>query len=202
MAIEPLATVADLADLGISVDDPTLAHSLLASVSADVREAAGSLITVATSTVEIATEASRRVELPARPVRDVSDVELDGAPLVEGVDYVAHSGCLWRLGGRPWHRYGDIPSVLKVTFTHGYDVVPADVVRTVCMYVAAGLAAAKDEFSGNRGLQYVGVDDYREGYLSGSDEVVDPAELTERTKRNLRARFGAFAGPNVIGSQR
>ena len=200
--LEPLATVADLAALGIDTTKTALVESLLESVSAEVRDAAGSLITKITSTVSFATESSRRIELPARPVREVSSVSLDGRELVDGVDYVAHSDSLWRLGGTTWHAYGDVPSVLVVTFEHGYDTVPADVVRMVCMYVAAGLAASEDGFSGNRGLQYIGVDDYREGYLAGADEVVDPSELTERTKRNLRARFSAGSGPAVIESIR
>lgn len=202
MALEPLATVADLVDLGIDTSNTALANFLLDSVSAEVRDAAGVPITLTTSTVEIATEASRRIELPARPVRSVESVQLDGEPLTEGSDYVLRSGCLWRVDGCAWHRYGTVPGLLTVEFTHGYDEAPADVVRMVCMYVAAGINAAADKFAGHRGLQYVSIDDYREGYLSGTDEVVDPASLTERTKRDLRARFGTFAGPTVIGAVR
>lgn len=200
MALEPLATVADLAALGIDTDDADLVDSLLISVSAAVREAAGVPIIRTASTVSLATEASRRIELPGAPIRSVTAVSLDGAPLTEGVDYVVRSGCLWRLG-QPWHRHDEVPSELTVTYEHGFDEVPADIVRTVCLYVAAGINAAKDGFEGHRGLQYMSIDDYREGYLSGTDEVVDPAELTERTKADLRARFGG-SGPLVIGSVR
>lgn len=201
MTLEPLATLADLTALNIDTSNVALADSLLASVSAAVREAAGTPITETTSTVRFATESSRRVELPARPVRSVSSVKLDGEELTEGVDFVVRDGHLWRLGGRPWHDYGQVPRELEVTFTHGYTQVPADIVRTVCVYVAAGIAAAQDGFEGHRGLQYRSIDDVREGFLSGADEVVDPTELTERTKAALRARFGG-GRIGVIGAVR
>lgn len=200
MALAPLATVADLAALGIDTTNPALADFLLNSVSAEVRDAAGVQITLATSTVTIATEASRRIELPGYAIRSVASVELDGEPLTEGVDYKFRAGSLYRVGC-PWRRPGEIPSELTVTYDHGFDEVPADIVRTVCLYVAAGINAAAEKFAGHRGLQYVSIDDYREGYLSGTDEVVDPAGLTERTRDNLRARFGG-AGPVVYGSTR
>ena len=202
MAVEPLATVADLATYGIDDSNRDLAEALLASVSDEVRDAAGCPIVKTVSTATFSTEASRRIELPARPVRSVSDVSLNGESLTAGTDYVVRGDCLWRTDGRAWHRYGDIPGELEVTFEHGYDQVPEDIVRMVCMYVAAGIAASKDQFEGHRGLQYRGVDDYREGYLAGSDEVVDEASLTDRTKADLAARFGVRSGPSVIGSVR
>jgi len=201
VALAPLATVAALATYGIDDSDRPLAEALLASVSDEVRDAAGCPIIRTVSTVAFATEASRRIELPARPVRSVMSVTLNGDPLSEGGDYVVRGDCLWRSDGRAWHRYGDIPGELEVAFEHGYDEIPQDIVRMVCMYVAAGIAASKDGFEGHRGKQYMSIDDYREGYLSGSDEVVDAAELTDRTKAGLRARFGG-SGPTVVGSIR
>lgn len=198
MAFAPLATVADLTALGVDTTNTALVDSLLVSVSEAVREAAGTPITLTTSTVSFSTEPSRRIELPARPVRSVAAVALDGVTLTPETDYVLRDGHLWRVGGM-WHCHGAVPSELTVTFTHGYDACPSDVIRTVCLYVAAGVAAAADGFAGHRGKQYVSVDDYREGYLSGGDEVVDPTELTERTKRDLRARFGG-SGPQVVGT--
>jgi len=200
VALAPLATVADLSDLGIDTSNTALVDFLLNSVSEEVREAAGVQITRATSTVTIATEASRRIELPGFAPREVTDVSLDGLSLTEGTDYVVRAGSLYRTCG-PWRHPGDIPGALTVTYVHGLDEVPADIKRTVCLYVAAGINAAEDKFAGHRGLQYVSIDDYREGYLSGTDEVVDPAGLTQRTRDQLRARFGGSA-PVVYGSTR
>src|SRR5690625_1731221 len=129
MSVDSLATVEDLAALGIEVSDSVLAERLLASVSAEVRDAAGVPITKATSTVSFPTEASRRIELPGYLPRDVTGVSLDGAQLTEGADYVVRAGCLWRVGVAHWHRPGDVSSELTVTYTHGYDTVPEDIVR-------------------------------------------------------------------------
>src|SRR5690625_3827363 len=201
MSVDSLATVDDLTNLGIEVADANLAEMLLASVSSEVRDAAGVPITETTSTASFPTEASRRVELPGYLARDVEEVLLDGEKLEDGTDYVVRAGSLWRVGVRYWHRPGDVPSELTVTYTHGYETVPADIVRMVCMYVAAGLNAATEGFATSRGLQYMSIDDYREGYATGDNEIVDPLELTERTKAALRARFGGSA-PVVYGSVR
>lgn len=200
MALEPLATVDDLSELGIDTSNAALVDFLLNSVSEEVREAAGVQIARATSTVTIATEASRRIELPGYAPREVTAVSLNDEPLTDGVDYLVRAGSLYRTRG-PWHGRGNIPGELTVTYDHGLDEVPPDIVRTVCLYVAAGINAAADKFAGHRGLQYISIDDYREGYLSGTDEVVDPASLTQRTRDQLRARFGG-AAPVVYGSTR
>lgn len=202
MSVDSLATVDDLTNLGIEVTDANLAEMLLASVSSEVRDAAGVPITETTSTASFPTEASRRVQLPGYLARDVKDVLLDGEPLTEGTDYVVRAGSLWRVGAANWHQPGDVPRELTATYTHGYETPPADIVRMVCMYVAAGLNAAADGgFATSRGLQYMSIDDYREGYATGDNEIVDPMELTDRTKAALRARFGG-AGPVVYGSVR
>lgn len=199
MSVEPLASLDDLADLGIEVTDANVAESLLASVSSEVRAAAGVPITRTTSTVLLETYPSRRITLPGAPVRSVESVELDGTPLVEGRDFVVRSGALWRVGRTVWQTIGELPGELEVTYEHGFDVVPGDIVRTVCLYVAAGLNAAEEGFESTRGLQYMSVDDFREGYATGDNEVVDPAGLTDRTKADLAARFGG-AGPVVYRS--
>src|SRR5690606_42116241 len=59
MTLELLATLADLAALNIDVSDTALADSLLASMSAAVREAAGTPITDTTSTVRFKSEERR-----------------------------------------------------------------------------------------------------------------------------------------------
>jgi len=201
VSVDSLATVDDLTNLGIEVTDANLAELLLASVSDEIRATAGVPITAVTSTISFPTEASRRIELPGHLPRDVENVRLDGVDLAEDRDYVVRGGSLWRVGCPHWHKPGTPPSELTVTYTHGYDQVPADLVRMVCMYVAAGLNAARDGFSTPRGLQYVRIDDYSEGYATGDQEVVDPSALTERTKQHLRARFGG-AAPVVYGSVR
>lgn len=193
-ALPDLAVTADLTALGIPTTNTALVGSLLTSVSAAVREAAGVPISLTTSTVTMWTEPSRRIELPARPVVSVDEVLLDGEPVT---DYVLRGSSLYR--DRPWQRPGAIPSELEVTFTHGYTKVPADIVKLVCTLVGAGIVESADGVGRTRGLSSESIDDYRVSYTRGEDEVVDATELPERTKAALRARFGGSA-VTVLGT--
>lgn len=177
-----LATLADLESYGIDVTDEQAASSLLDSVSDAVRSAAGCPITFGEWTVDIPGEQSRKLDLPCRAVRSVSKVLVDGKPVDD-----------WRLLGsslyreEPWSPFGRIPSVVTVTFTGGWKPIPADIVRLVCSYTAAGLHQLEDGGPGAHvGVSYERVDDAQ------SDETqIDVTELPESTKRSLRNRFGA-----------
>jgi len=196
VARAPLATVADLsAYTTVPSDKVDLADRLLASVSAAVREAAESTITRETSTITLWTEASRRIELPGGPVRSVDSVTLDGAPVT---DWVLRGSSLWREA--PWQRYGDMPHELVVTYDHGLDEAPEDVVQLVCMLVSAGLAV-DGEFGEDRGLASERIDDWQRSLTQGDAEIIDPTELPARTRDMLRDRFGG-GRVRVVGTIR
>ena len=181
--MEPLATVYDLSDRGITAEPAALAESLLASVSAAVREAAGSPISLEESTITLAGSPSQWLPLNVYAPRVPSTVSIDG----QGVtDYTLVDGKLWRQSGWVTRRE---PSLVNVTLEHGLDEVPADIVNMVCMFVAAGMSEAKSGFAKPRGRQYVSLDDWREGFTTGDREIVDPTELTDRVKASLRRRF-------------
>lgn len=76
-----LATLQDLRKYGIDVPDNTVALSLLDSVSAAVRDAAGCPITMGEWTVDLPGEQSRKLDLPCRAVQAVSKVLVDGRPI-------------------------------------------------------------------------------------------------------------------------
>lgn len=190
MALAPLATVADLTRLGVPTGDAALVESLLESVSAEVRDAAGSPISRVTATITLTGSREQYLPLPVKPVTEVAAVELDGLPVT---DWKLVDGRLWRAGG--WSFYA--PTLINVTLTYGYATVPADIVRLVCMMVAAGVYASEDGFNSSRGLTYESVDDSRVGYATGDAEVVDVAGLPERTRAMLRERFGG--GATVTG---
>lgn len=181
-----LATLADLESYGIDVTDEQAASSLLDSVSDAVRSAAGCPITFGEWTVDIPGEQSRKLDLPCRAVRSVSKVLVDGKPVDD-----------WRLLGsslyreEPWSPFGRIPSVVTVTFTGGWDPIPADIVRLVCSYVAAGLHQLADGGPGaHSGIAYERLDDAQVGYTHDGTQI-DATELPEATRRSLRNRFGA-----------
>ncbi|GAB3166625.1 hypothetical protein GCM10027059_25860 [Myceligenerans halotolerans] len=195
MALTPLAAVADLQARGIDTSDTDRIDALLDEASSAVRDAAGSAISRSTSTVTLWTEASRRIELPARPVQAVATVTLDGVAVT---DYKLRGSALWR--DCYWQQPDKTPGELVVTFTHGYDPVPADIVGLVCSLVAAGLASADDGYDPKRGKSYERIDDYQYGMQTGDDELVSPMELPDRTRTWLRARFGT--GSTVMGTVR
>ena len=190
MALEPLATVADLSAYGVDAANETLATRVLASVSEAVREAAGAPISRVTSTVVLTGSPGQWLRLPGGPVRSVATVLVDGKAVT---DYKVRDGRLWLPSS--WQPGGE-PSEVTVTYDHGLDEVPEDIVRLVCMYTAAGMAQAASGFD-SRGKAYERIDDWQVGYLQGGDEVVDHAELTDRTKASLAARFGG--GTYVTG---
>lgn len=193
-----LATTADLSARGIPVTDTDGVTAFLAAASSAVRGAAGCPISKETSTVTLSTEASRRLELPSRPVHSVASVTLDGEALTVGTDVLLRGSSLWRED--PWQRQGAVPGEVVVTFTHGLETVPEDVVDLVCSLVAGALAAKAAGYEAHTGVQYESTDDYRVGYLTGEDAVASVMELPERTKRALRRRFGSQA--LVAGSSR
>ena len=187
MALDPLATVADLSAYNVDTTNATLVDRLLGAVSEAVREAAGTPISAVTSTVTLTGSQERWLALPGGPVTAVTSVSLDDEVLTD-----------WRLrDGRLWRRCGwqsDCgPSDVEVTYSHGLATVPADVVRLVCMYVAAGVAQSSGDSYGDRNKAYERIDDWQVGFRQGGDEVVDHTELTERTKADLAARFGGGA---------
>lgn len=194
MATTHLATAVDLALRGITGDGDLLAALLDAATDA-VQAEAGTLVARATSTVTFPTEASRRIELPARPVRAVTSVQLDG---VEVTDWHLRGSSLWRES--LWQRRGAIPSDLTVTFEHGWDPVPSAVVDIVCALVAGGLAAASEAYDPKRRMSYERIDDYQYGLRTGDDEITSVMELPRRTTDLLRRRFGI--GSAVVGSAR
>lgn len=198
MALAPLAVTADLSARGIATTDTTGVAAFLAAATAAVRDAAGCPISKETSTVTLSTEASRRLELPSRPVHSVASVTLDGESLTVGTDVFLRGSALWR--EIPWQRQGAIPGEVVVTFTHGLDAIPEDIVDLVCSLVAGALASKDAGYEAHTGVQYEASDDYRVGYLSGDDAAASVMDLPERTKRSLRKRFGSQV--LVAGSSR
>lgn len=182
-----LATLDDLKSNGIEVTDEQTATSLLDSVSDAVRSAAGCPITLGEWTVDIPGEQSRNSTCHARPSEAFPGCSSTARPSTTG-DSSDHS--LYR--EEPWSPFGRIPSVVTVTFTGGWNPIPADVVRLVCSYVAAGLHQLEDGGPGAHvGVSYERVDDAQVGYTQGDSTQIDVTELPEATKRRLRNRFGA-----------
>ncbi|WP_327376202.1 hypothetical protein OG393_20985 [Streptomyces sp. NBC_01216] len=189
MALDPLATVADLEARGLYVDasEETIVGTFLAVASAAVREAAASPITQTTSTVTVEGEPGQWLTLPGQPVTAVSTVLLDGEAVTD-----------WRLvGGRLWRTAGWASgcglSLFDVTQTHGLETVPADLVDLVSRMAAGALKAQRAEEDGSglaadKPITSERIGDYAVTYAN--DGRVTEMELPQHWRERLEARFG------------
>lgn len=185
MALEPLATTADLAARGITITAPLDANKLLAAASAAVRDAAGAAISSVTSTVTLTGTRERYLPLPAGPVTDVAEVSANNHAIT---DFVVIDGQLYRefgwqffLSNDQW-QFTRAPSLITVTFTHGLAQVPDDIIDLVCSMVGQRV---KTGYNVDPRLVSASIDDYREQYSVD----VQVGQLPESTREWLRQRF-------------
>jgi hypothetical protein len=145
--MQPLADPSDLADrLGVTFtsEQNDRAAALLADASAAVRNYTRQDITIVEDDVAtLETTAEQWLFLPQRPVISVSSVVAGGATLATGF-WKLENDALFRYYGwasrlylagttQPWNQ----PDTIVVTYTHGYGVVPDDIVRVVCKLAKA-----------------------------------------------------------------
>jgi hypothetical protein len=198
MALDPLATLADLADRGLTVEagtETTVATTYLYVASTAVREAAGVPISQATSTISLEGEAGEWLTLPGPPILSVASVEIDGETVT---DWRLRNHRLWRACG--WAP-GCGPSEVEVVQTHGLAVVPSDIVDLVCRIAATAFADYRSDPDG-AGLAAGDIRAERIGDYSvtyGSSGLITSMELPDYLRERLAARFGG--GVAVVRSR-
>lgn len=193
MALDPLATAADLAARGLTVDasETAIVAVYLDVASAAVREAAGSPISETTSTITLEGEPGQWLTLPGLPITAVATVELDGVAVT---DWRLRSHRLWRAAG--WTAC-DGPSEVEVTQTHGLPTAPVDIIDLVCRMVAAALVAYRSEEGGaglaaDKVLTSERLGDWAVTY--GNDGRITEMDLPQYLRERLAARFGGGMG--------
>lgn len=157
--MESLATVDDLeARIGreLTPEEAARAEALLADASALVRGYTGRDFGLVEDDEITLRPVGTRVRLPQRPVHTVSrvvatggsdavpDVALPvGAWTWDGIDQVDiwPPDTSWLLSLPETWADGTLVDTYRVTYTHGYDPVPADVVAVVCAMVLRTLLA-------------------------------------------------------------
>lgn len=201
-----LIAVEDLTDYGVSIasDEMVLVGRLIAAASQAVIQAAGSPILQTTSTVTLVAAGGTMLRLPGLPIVSAQSVTIGGVNIlgadadgsIEPGNCVLNSAGIYRPTG--WANYG--PEIVEITYTHGYQTVPMDVVDLVVSMVIAGLSAARsgdDGLAMNNGrMSSVSIDDYKEAYATGDVEAVTPMMLPKRTRDWLASRFGG--GTQVV----
>lgn len=151
-----LASAADLEarlgrDLTAAEDDRV--DALLADASAQVRAYTRQTFTAVTGDVAVLRVQGGELRLPQRPVTAVTKVVAvggsDAVPDVTVTDWVWDGLDLIRVGSgaavinlpEVWWDDDGYPGTYRVTYSHGYTAVPADVVRVVCGMVLRTLTA-------------------------------------------------------------
>jgi hypothetical protein len=188
MALDPLASVADVVALGLTLeaDEEPLMETYLASASASVREAAGVPISETTSTLTLEGPASQWLTLPGPPVTAVSAVAIEED---EVTDWRLRDSRLWRAAG--WSPACQ-PSEVTVTQTHGLPTTPADIVMLVGRIATATLLAWRSAPDGS-GLAAADIRQERLGDYAvtyGSDGRITELELPQHLREQLAGRFG------------
>jgi hypothetical protein len=185
--LTPFATVADLsAALGITAPAAGSVAYLqmvdaLADASDELRDIIGQPVNRGTTTVTVTAVPGSIVRLPAVPIVSIASVTLDGEAIeYEQIDTASISVVVIE------------PSLISVTYTHGWLTVPG-VLRKWCkVLAAASIAAAK---SGNLGLAggiaSVGVDDGRVTWATGAGENGTGVAVPGAVAVKLRATYGS-----------
>jgi hypothetical protein len=167
---EPLATLDDLeARLGRKLDAERAA-SLLVDASATVRAYAGQQFSAGTSTVRLKAHRGK-VRLPQRPVVAVTAVDdVDGNTLSftwdagDSVIVAGSGGALNAFEIEPF-RTGR-PVWVDVTYDHGFDAVPDDIVAVVCQ--VAGRAYGTPSTEAGTTQETLGSYSYSTGSAAGA----------------------------------
>lgn len=189
MALVPLADVTDLAARGVDLDDE-IAEVFLEVASSLVREAAQGPVSETTSDVVLwVLDDDPYVDLPGKPVTEVSAVALDGDTLSADSYRMVH-GRLWISS---WVCPKTVPLQLDVTLTHGFPVVPSYIVQLVCDLAILGANSASEGALDPR-VVIEQIDDYKVTFADGADLVSSAMTLPVATRRALRSRFGGGAG--------
>ncbi|MFE0651053.1 hypothetical protein ACFVZH_20930 [Streptomyces sp. NPDC059534] len=207
MTLPPLATAADLVAAGATGTDAAM-DMALRRASARVRKYTRQDITfVAGDTVELP-GGERVLRLPqyplvvsgSHPLTVVEVIDIGGTEwtALEDRDYSRLGneltrGYPWqastRLMGWPWNRAQGVwaPKV-RVTYSHGYEEVPDDIVDVVL-----DLATMNLSNPGNLRADEVAIDDYRHSRTFAS-ETIGGARLSRSHKEDLRPyRRAAFS---------
>jgi hypothetical protein len=201
-----LATPDDLkARLGRDLTEAELARAeaLLDDASAMIRAYTGQAFDKVTGDVAVLRVQSGTVRLPQRPVTAVTSVVAIGGagmPDVAVIDYVFDGIDQIRIGEGTfiinlpaiWWDDDGYPGTFRITYDHGYDTVPADVVTIVCRMVLRPITAPT--LAGGVTSETIGSYSYR---LDNPD--VGLGAVLSKDDRTALARYRRTEGMIKVG---
>lgn len=138
-----LITLDDLEVRGVTFSDPSRADAVIADVSASIRAYTGQEFDLVEDDEVRLRVRNATVRLPQRPVVEVSAVaDTDGNSL----EFTWDSGDVIALAAFDSLRYFEVEPFryrdrwIDVTYTHGYETVPEDIVAVACSLAASALS--------------------------------------------------------------
>jgi hypothetical protein len=187
-----LATADDLGklidDSGLDADRATL---LLELSTGEVQAVTGQrLVLVEDDPFEMFSFAGPWLELPQRPVSDISSLTLNGGGEITDYKRPAGSAVLWRRCG--WASCPDEPSIVGGIYSHGY----ADDDQRLQFARSASLSVAKLAATNAGGVESESIDDYRVQYAAA---VVWAMEQSPYLRKALERTYGPKAGLVRLG---
>jgi hypothetical protein len=184
--------VADLLQLELAEDNASVLRAILEASAAVQNYCRQVIERVEDDVVEFVFARGRRLFLPELPVVAVSEVVEDGEALAETDDYVlAAHGVLHRVG-RDW---AGGTAFIRVTYSHGYETIPTDIVAVVTRAAArayqAGLRAANA--NGVPGIAATSLGDYSVTFTGegGGEGVMgaSAAPMLLRSEKEILSRY-------------
>lgn len=120
------------ASLGVTATDDMITIAVAAASNILRRLANGQTISQLSETITLDGHGVRTIYLPEQPVTDVSAVSVDGTDWVECTDYAVDlpTGSVIAKAAQNY-RFPYGPGRIQITYTHGYETVPDDVVQVV-----------------------------------------------------------------------
>lgn len=197
---EPLAAPEDLAArLGVTFTsaESARAAALLGDASAYVRNYTRQTITLVTDDVAVLESTTEQwLWLPERPVVAVSSVSI-GSAGVSPVYWVQQGDGLYRFYGWQGRFYGSTstwnqPDTISVTYDHGFDTVPDDLVAVVCKIAKASWVNPNGQLEWHQGQ--TGVRMAPETVAEGALNVDDKRTLDfyRRPRRSVKLSAGVL----------
>lgn len=201
MSLPALATIKDVELFTGPVGDDDVARVTrwLDMASAAVRRYTGQTLSlVEDDAVTFPSTGTTVVVLGQRPVRSISDVWIqEWGP--ERREFVSTTRSGWAdpdLGRFTWDSWGRLTRLdgltwgrkfdpVEVTYTHGYDPVPADIVGLIASKVASFRSGLEANPEGLKSLQ-VGAMSQSFANIGGSEAALGPGGLTEAERTALR----------------
>jgi len=127
-----------------------------------------------------------RVDLPNPPLISIDTVARDGVTLVDGEGYTRRDNLLWFGSDKP----------VDVTFTYGYALAPASLIRWTCVLVSQTLLPIEQKLGLTAGgLSSVQIDDFKIAFADAGDST--GTTLNDRNIALIRRQFGS-SGSQVV----